>query len=79
MNEVSRNVPLCPAFGKTCQKCGTENHFDKVCKQSQKAGFVKFKKKLRTMDADENDASFNGYVYNIIRKVSSGTCKYFAW
>ena len=25
----------CPAFGKTCRKCGRENHFERVCRQGK--------------------------------------------
>lgn len=29
-------VGKCPAYGKTCSKCGKHNHFQKVCKSSSK-------------------------------------------
>jgi len=30
-----RDKNKCPAFGKTCRKCGKVNHFQSVCKQGQ--------------------------------------------
>ncbi|GAA6080762.1 uncharacterized protein LOC121847580 [Tachysurus ichikawai] len=34
-NVHSRGRDYCPAFGKTCRLCGTDNHFAKVCLKSK--------------------------------------------
>ena len=31
----SHNKGNCPAYGKKCQKCGKENHFNAVCKSGE--------------------------------------------
>ncbi len=34
-NVHSRGRDCCPAYGKTCRLCGTNNHFAKVCLKSK--------------------------------------------
>lgn len=43
----------CPAFGKTCKNCKGKNHFAEAC----------FKKKVRSLDIDENKELFVGTVF----------------
>ena len=47
----------CPAFGKTCPKCGKKNHLEKVCKSKSKLAAVTDQQDLRPDPDDPNNAS----------------------
>ena len=47
----------CPAHGKTCSKCGKQNHFAKVCRSKQ-GGKQKYKPKEKKIHAVEKVETF---------------------
>ena len=55
----------CPAWGKTCSVCKTENHLpgSSVCKGA--------KKKVHTVMADDTPGDDDDYIYNMIHSSSS--------
>jgi hypothetical protein len=55
-NSLNRNE--CPAFGKTCDACGMENHFKKVCgKRLSQAGFLKMNDDKTGSEMSEEECS----------------------
>ena len=79
----------CPAKGKTCNNCGQENHFSKVCKEKrQKAQpnnanpkFRKSKKAVQPIhlaESSDSESSDSGdYLYAMASKSQSKTPKAF--
>ena len=57
-NGKSLNRSECPAFGKTCDACGMENHFKKVCgKRLSQAGFLKMNDDTTGSEMSEEECS----------------------
>ena len=49
----SMNRPDCPAFGKTCDTCGKENHFAKVCEsRKSRASYMRCEGDTSTSEYD---------------------------
>ena len=51
----------CHAFGKTCQRCGKKNHFERVCKSRKNPG----KRINQIEDSDDEDDSDDEYVRKV--------------
>ncbi|XP_063615279.1 uncharacterized protein LOC134788321, partial [Penaeus indicus] len=59
---------LCPAYDKTCSKCGNENHFAQVCKSKVKHKEFAAKKKIHNVaedDSSEPDDEDKQYIRQI--------------
>ena len=60
----------CPAYGKTCHKCGRKNHFATVCKTKGNA--------VKTLIA-ENDSDDTFYSYHVTHEIGSIKSKGKCW
>ena len=80
----------CPAKGKTCNNCGQENHFSKVCKEKRQKGqthnakptFRRGKKPVQPLSraessSDSESSDSDDYVYAVGTKSKSTTPKAF--
>jgi len=55
----SRQKEACPAWGKTCNICGKENHFATVCQSERKSTSSKHSKTVNQLCTDTNDMGFD--------------------
>lgn len=53
--EQHNNKDECPAYGKTCRKCGKLNHFDKVCLSFKQKGYKYKKVQSLSMNGTEDE------------------------
>jgi len=56
----------CPAYGKTCGKCGKSNHFARVCKQRGRR-----KKLLNTVSVSSSDSGESLFMIQLTPEVDS--------
>ena len=56
----------CPAYGKTCGKCGKSNHFAGVCKQRGRR-----KKRVNTVSVSSSDSGESLFTVHITPEVDS--------
>ncbi len=66
----SGGMEKCPARGKTCHKCGRENHFSTVCR-STKSGANQNRHVHRVAVADTDDPEDESYVFHVQTRASS--------
>ena len=70
-----RDKYVCPALGKTCSKCGFQDHFAKVCNQPNGG-----REHVRAVDEYEDDASSTSsteYINTVsVNKIQHGKCVY---
>lgn len=57
---LSHNINQSPAFGKICYKCNKNNHFNKVCRSTQKR--VNIIKAVENSQEDNDGDFFFGHV-----------------